>query len=955
MNSGFYEVMQRKTSRVKSVAFHRKKPVILVAQYDGLIQAYDYQLNILIHEFKDHLGPVRSVVYSPILDIFASGGDDIKIRIWDYYSKKIINVFEGHKDYVRSLDFHPHKPYLLSSSDDQTIKIWNFQSNKLVATLNGHMHYVMCSKFFLDHFIVSCSLDQTIRIWDYKNINQKNSMLGLMSIYPKQIIDGHDKGINNIAIYKNTFATVSDDKEVKLWEFDKNTVSEKEVFYHHQNIVSSVLLTENYILTNGEDGILALHSFSKKSTKKFIIEGRFWCISGNDSFYCIGHDSGFYLFSLQNLYCIFCYSNGLYYLKKKSIYYNNFELEKKIISCKKNIVSIQSIVHNPDRDSDKRHVQEINQPGLDKTIILAQSENSFEIFIDGQALFSENGVGLLFDNFVVAKNGTDIFKFSISGNILCKNNQNKYEKIFKAGNLILASRGCWIFLISPESLEVEKSKSINFEVEKVYYSDKYIAVLDRNNLAIIDYLLNYVSVVHEIAPINSGFFSEDTFFYSTIRQIKFLNQDSGILKSVDNAHIFHRQDSKFYYLRDSIESVILDLTELYFKKAIREQDAAHPEKSSQENIKSVKNIIESGNLPGLAPLDFLIKNKRGDIALPYISDERQKFELCLSNKKYYECLDICKKLEERIFYKKLAESSVVDCFVDVAEQCFAYLGDHQSLFMLYLCSKQEQKIRELYKYASPDVRIGIAKYIDDHDAIKDVLEAKNFYNNTLNDQKESESLDRKSFQTTRKENELPSSDSNQLVDVNHILYRKDLLDSKIEYIIPDINWEEEYEKALDFFKDLKLGKSLRILKRIFYSKIDKEDIRKKISPYLSALAVEKMRRKICDPLNSVEIALYISSLELDRNVCHKFLIKYAIEVLFLHENYKDAKSVNDKWNLDSEKVQNWGVYKNKFDVQIALFCYDSLKFEKLAKKCSVCYMYSLNGSICGCCNVGILK
>ena len=930
-SSGFYKVMERETPRVKSAAFHPRKPVVIIAQHTGVIQAYEYQLNLLVHEFLDHVGPVRSIVYHPLLDIFASGGDDIKIRIWDYYTKRIIVVFEGHRDYVRSLDFHPHQPYLLSTSDDQTIRVWNFQSKVLLATLPGHIHYVMCGKFFLDDYIVSGSLDQTIRIWDYKNINhRKNSILSLPNVYVRQILDGHSKGINNIAVHKNTFATVSDDREVKLWEFDGISVHEKEVFYHHQNIVSSVWIDQDHLISNGEDGIVVVYSFNKRKTRKFQIDSRFWCVSSARGLYCVGHDAGFYVFSLEDTRRVFRYEDGLYYVKNKTVFFNDFGTEEKVFSSSKRIVSLHK------------------EPGRDR--LLVQYESQFEVLQGGLSLFIKTGTGLLCGDRVVVMADCALFALDASGNQTGERVESSYERVFGGPSLLAAIRGSTIFLLSMD-YNVLATKILNFEILDMAVSEERVAAFNRNNVVLLDHELNIVSSAHELAPINSGFFSEEVFFYSTIRQIKFLGKCAGILKSLEDAFVFHRDGNTIYYLRDEIGSVTIDLTEFDFKNAImRDVVAGSPEE--RERNEFVKSIIESGDLPGLAPMSFLLRNKRGDIALPYITDPKQKFKLCLSNRMYRESLEICKEIGDKGFFRKLASESLTNCCPEVAEECFEYLGDSHSLFLLYLCTKRRDKIEDLCMRAPTRIKIEIARYLGRKNLILEFLEDRGCIS------REGDSTSAGKPEDLCPEQTLPlhSGDTASAVteDSMPVLpYDSKALGKKKEAIESGLDCEAEYRRAMNATTQGRFDDALASFRNVLYLKIDDEATRKSVGAYISGLSVEKKRRTIRDPQKNVEMALYFCSLPLEKE--HKVLAtKKAVRVLQRYENFANAAKIARDAALEPEELAGEG-NTNKYEVRGGIFCYDILEYRNAGIQCGVCYAHSSTGGICRCCEVGILQ
>ncbi|KCZ80644.1 hypothetical protein H312_01971, partial [Anncaliia algerae PRA339] len=438
-------IFKKDTARVKSCCFHPSKPIFLTAHHDGTIQIYNYLLKTRVAILTDHLGPVRTIVFHPFLEIFASGGDDTKIKIWCFRTKKVLTTFSDHKDYIRSLDFHPTLPYLLSSSDDQTIKIYNFQSKKLLSTLIGHTHYVMGVKFFGSNFIVSVSLDQSIRIWDYRRINEKKKgILALPNVSVKQIIEGHEKGINGLYVYKNMFVTVSDDREVKLWEENNELVSLKETFYHHTNIVSSAILSDASLISNGEDGIFCKFDFSKRTTEKYTIDNRFWCAAEKENLVLTGHDNGFIMFSLKKVQPVFTYEKGeLYYVKENALFFSDFTKENKIHSFTKTTPLCIKLVP-------KRFLYS------DDIKIIFQYENHFEI---SNTKIKERGKALIYDDLLVIKKSNKV-NFMNNKLQIYKTVENDLDDLFylKDG-LFLGCKGSILYLLN-DDLEIIKQKSI---------------------------------------------------------------------------------------------------------------------------------------------------------------------------------------------------------------------------------------------------------------------------------------------------------------------------------------------------------------------------------------------------------------------------------------------------------------------------------------------------------------
>src|ERR1700760_2347771 len=122
---------ESKSSRAKGIAFHTKRPWILVSLHSSTIQLWDYRMGTLIDRFEEHDGPVRGIDFHKTQPLFVSGGDDYKIKVWSYQTRRCLFTLNGHLDYVRTVFFHHELPWILSSSDDQTVRIWNWQNRSL--------------------------------------------------------------------------------------------------------------------------------------------------------------------------------------------------------------------------------------------------------------------------------------------------------------------------------------------------------------------------------------------------------------------------------------------------------------------------------------------------------------------------------------------------------------------------------------------------------------------------------------------------------------------------------------------------------------------------------------------------------------------------------------------------------------------------------------------------------
>jgi coatomer subunit alpha len=95
---------ETKSSRVKGLAFHPKRPWVLASLHNGMIHLWDYRNCTCLEKFAGHEGPVRGLDVHPSgQPLFASGGDDFLIKVWSFTQRKCLFTLVGHLDYVRTV------------------------------------------------------------------------------------------------------------------------------------------------------------------------------------------------------------------------------------------------------------------------------------------------------------------------------------------------------------------------------------------------------------------------------------------------------------------------------------------------------------------------------------------------------------------------------------------------------------------------------------------------------------------------------------------------------------------------------------------------------------------------------------------------------------------------------------------------------------------------------------
>ncbi|AEI69237.1 WD40 domain-containing protein [Encephalitozoon hellem ATCC 50504] len=961
-------IMEKETSRVKSLSFHPSKPVIISGHHSGSIRAWDYQMGACIHEFLDHDGSVRAVLFHPRGDFFVSGGDDKVIRVWSYTERRITNRLKGHEDFVRSLDFHPTKPWILSASDDQTIMVWNMLTGKLLATARGHCHYVMAARFLGEETIVSGSLDQSIRIWDCRGLKEgskKNSLLP--DIVIKQIVDGHDRGINTIAVKDQVFVSGGDDRDIKCWEWSDTSVWEKEVMYNHQGPVTGLLCDGKYILSSGEDGLFSVYDTEGRKSVECRTEGRYWCVASKENLYAAGHDSGFevYLYSEPKIVCVD--GEGLFYLRDSKIYFSDFKTEKMLFKVKKDVVSICS-----------------KSPYL-----LVQYYDRFDVLMEGKVILGESGEGALFRNSngdmeLIVKNEDGAFRGDM-------NSKNRSLLSSSKGRL-LKGNDDFFFLVNGRSITMcfvegeERSFSIPFNPTKVACSNDRISFIGSNDILVYDLDLNPVNSINEIASIVDGFFYEDVFVYATYRHLKYAFEDSGVLKSIEKPIVpFALEEGKVVYFLsdDGIECTDVDLTEIRFKKAVLTGE-------------DVTSLIEEGTMPGLAPLSYLVRQKKGALALPYIRDSRQRFELCLSDARLDECMEYCIEEGDGDMNRRLADTAIRECRVDIAERCLENIKEWNMLFMLYVCSKDNEKIRRLVDKVDSVTKNMIMMYLEDVEYFQRIgvigkYEGRSEEKEAALEDEECNHMESEASGSLRLKSSA-SSDALQeyeSYEKNSSLpeYEPSTPRTKEEGMAKDLPFDEKsldesgrfetsedldkiMEKGLSLTTEGKFGRAVEaflagIVKIAIYIRDNNAseafvEERRKIGSYLSGLAVEKIRRKTESPLKNIMMAKYFSELPLEKEH-HVLASSTAIMVFRKNGNLKQAKELAVLLKKEGgnsraiEKATEEVDPEDRYEVPEGVFCHDILEIRPVAKTCLLCFVRSAHGDVCTSCRIGVLQ
>ena len=162
-------------------------------------------------------------------------------------------LLEGHTAIVLCVSASSDGCYLATASRDNSCRLWDTSTGDCVGTCNGHTEAVT-SVGFVDSkglqsrlatgkpIVISASADRTIKCWTLSGKRKVDGNSGEQALCSSHTEVGHSKTINALAISPNKafVATASQDKTVKLWRIEGETVSLRTTLAGHKRGVWSV-------------------------------------------------------------------------------------------------------------------------------------------------------------------------------------------------------------------------------------------------------------------------------------------------------------------------------------------------------------------------------------------------------------------------------------------------------------------------------------------------------------------------------------------------------------------------------------------------------------------------------------------------------------------------------------------------------------------------------------------
>ncbi|KAL2000183.1 hypothetical protein VTN02DRAFT_3454 [Thermoascus thermophilus] len=724
---------ESKSSRAKGIAFHPKRPWILVSLHSSTIQLWDYRMGTLIDRFEEHDGPVRGIDFHKTQPLFVSGGDDYKIKVWSYQTRRCLFTLNGHLDYVRTVFFHHELPWILSASDDQTIRIWNWQNRSLICTMTGHNHYVMCAQFHpKEDLIVSASLDQSVRVWDISGLRKKHSaptsvtfedqlarangsqpdMFGNTDAVVKFVLEGHDRGVNWVAFHPTLPLIVSagDDRLVKLWRMSDTKAWEVDTCRGHFQNASACLFHphQDLILSVGEDKTIRVWDLNKRTSVQSFKRDldRFWVIAAHPeiNLFAAGHDTGVMVFKLERERpASAVYQNQLFYITKEK-HVKSYDFAKNVesppmLSLKKlgaPWVPPRTLSYNP-----AERAILVTSPADSGTYELIHLPRDATGAVEPTDMKRGQGTSAVF----VARNRFAVFNYP-SQTVDIKDLSNATTKSIKppAGttDIYFGGTGCLLF-ITPTSVvlfDIQQKKQLAelavAGVKYVVWSNDglYAALLSKHNVTIVTKTLEQVSSLHETIRIKSATWDDaGVLLYSTLNHVKYslLNGDNGIVRTLDQTVYLVRVKGRNVYCLDrNAKPRILEIdpTEYRFKLAL-----------IKRNYDEMLHIIKTSSLVGQSIIAYLQKKGYPEIALQFVQDPQTRFELAIECGNLDVAIEMAKELDRPKLWNRLGVEALAHGNHQTVEMTYQKQRLFDKLSFLYLSTGDQEKLSRMAKIA----------------------------------------------------------------------------------------------------------------------------------------------------------------------------------------------------------------------------------------------------------------
>lgn len=238
---------------------------------DGKIRAFYPETGRLMYTIHDcHAKGVTAIALSSDCTRLVTGGNDSLVRIWqiaknmdtEKVTTKMVSSLREHQNAISSICINAENTEFVTSSHDGSCVVWDLLKCSRINALFASTQF-LCVVYHPDESqLITTGTDRQITYWDATDLSQI------------RIVNGSEKGaLNELSINEagTRFVSVSEDRKVKLWQYDEGTVDAIGCA-HSGNITSCKISPNNkHIVSVGDEGAICIWKMPKEEEQENMI------------------------------------------------------------------------------------------------------------------------------------------------------------------------------------------------------------------------------------------------------------------------------------------------------------------------------------------------------------------------------------------------------------------------------------------------------------------------------------------------------------------------------------------------------------------------------------------------------------------------------------------------------------------------------------------------------------